>query len=164
MFTNQNAFQQLVRLWKSKDLLSRKYAKWRDVFLLLRDLRFWSAQDRLEETGVLDDWRDRMTWEREHLPCEIELFFSPSLANRTTASGKVRSAVEAAGGFVQHESVITEIRYHALSVRLPVQAVERLLAGERDLQARQRFSSSLQRLWTPSQGQSACICVLVVYL
>ncbi|MBM5817702.1 MAG: peptidase S8, partial [Cyanobacteria bacterium K_Offshore_surface_m2_239] len=56
------------------------------------------------------------------------------MADRTAASGKVRSAVEAAGGFVQHESVITEIRYHALSVRLPVKAVERLLAGERDLQ------------------------------
>jgi len=55
MFTNQKAFQQLVRLWKNKDLLPRGYAKWRDVFLLLRDLRFWSAQDRLEETGVLDD-------------------------------------------------------------------------------------------------------------
>lgn len=134
MFTNQTAFQQLVRLWKNKDSLPRGYAKWRDVFLLLRDLRFWSAQDRLEETGVLDDWRDRMTWERENLPCEIELFFYPSLADRTAASGKVRTAVEAAGGFVQHESVISDIRYHALSVSLPVQAVERLLAGERDLQ------------------------------
>jgi Subtilase family len=134
MFSNQKAFQQLVRLWKNKDSLPRGYAKWRDVFLLLRDLRFWSAQDRLEETGVLDDWRDRMTWERENLPCEIELFFYPSLADRTAASGKVRTAVEAAGGFVQHESVISDIRYHALSVSLPVQAVERLLAGERDLQ------------------------------
>ena len=134
MFTNQKAFQQLVRLWKNKDLLPRGYAKWRDVFLLLRDLRFWSAQDRLEETGVLDDWRDRMTWERENLPCEIELFFYPSLADRAAASGKVRTAVEATGGFVQHESVISDIRYHALSVSLPVQAVERLLAGERDLQ------------------------------
>jgi hypothetical protein len=75
-----------------------------------------------------------MTWERENLPCEIELFFYPSLADRTAASGKVRTAVEAAGGFVQHESVISDIRYHALSVSLPVQAVERLLAGERDLQ------------------------------
>jgi len=134
MFTNQKAFHQLVRLWKSKDSLPRGFGKWRDVFLLLRDLRFWSAQDRLDETGVLDDWRDRMTWERENLPCEIELFFYPSLADRTAASGKVRTAVEAAGGFVQHESVISDIRYHALSVSLPVQAVERLLAGERDLQ------------------------------
>jgi hypothetical protein len=134
MFTNQKAFQQLVRLWKSKDSLPRGYAKWRDVFLLLRDLRFWSAQDRLDETGVLDDWRDRITWEREHFPCEIELFFYPSSADRSRASAKVRSAVEAVGGSVHHESVIAEIRYHALSVRLPAQAVERLLAGERDLQ------------------------------
>jgi hypothetical protein len=131
MFTNQKAFQQLVRLWNNKDSLPRGYAKWRDVFLLLRDLRFWSAQDRLDETGVLDDWRDRITWEREHFPCEIELFFYPSSADRSSASAKVRSAVEAVGGSVHHESVIAEIRYHALSVRLPVQAVERLLAGER---------------------------------
>lgn len=134
MFTNQKAFHQLVRLWKSKDSFPRGLGKWRDVFLLLRDLRFWSAQDRLDETGILDDWRDRLTWERENLPCEIELFFYPSLADRTAASGKVRTAVEAAGGFVNHESVISDIRYHALSISLPVQAVERLLAGERDLQ------------------------------
>ncbi|MEB3301371.1 MAG: S8 family peptidase [Cyanobacteriota bacterium] len=134
MFTNQTAFQQLVRLWKNKDSLPRGYTKWGDVFLLLRDLRFWSVQDRLDETGVLDFWRDRMTWEREHFPCEIELFFYPSVADRLNASAKVRSAVEAAGGSVHYESVITEIRYHALSVRLPVQAVDGLLAGERDLQ------------------------------
>jgi uncharacterized membrane protein YbaN (DUF454 family) len=67
MLTNQKAFQQIVRLWKNKDSLPRGYRKRRYFFLLLRDLCFWSAQDRMEETGVLDDWRDRMRWEREYL-------------------------------------------------------------------------------------------------
>jgi uncharacterized membrane protein YbaN (DUF454 family) len=67
MITNQKAFQQVVRLWKNKDSLPRGHSKWRYFFLLVRDLCFWSAQDRMEETGVLDDWRDRMRWEREYL-------------------------------------------------------------------------------------------------
>lgn len=70
-------FRQLLKLWSTwqrGEDFQRGLTKWRDVFALLRDIRPWSVRDRLEETGVLEDWRGRLEWEREQLPCEIELW------------------------------------------------------------------------------------------
>ena len=137
VFTSQAAYRQLLHLWNTwqeGNDLPRGTRKWRDVFSHLRDIRFWSASDRLDETGVLEDWTGRLTWDVGLIPCEIELFFRRSPAERLAAANRVRSAVEAAGGLVHHEAVIEDIRYHVFSVRLPVQAVQQLLDGERDLQ------------------------------
>jgi hypothetical protein len=59
MFANQQAFRQLLKLWSTwqrGEDFQRGLTKWRDVFALLRDIRPWSVRDRLEETGVLEDW------------------------------------------------------------------------------------------------------------
>lgn len=137
VFTNQAAFRQLLNLWKTwqnGDELPRGTTKWRDVFSHLRDIRFWSAADRLDDTGVLEDWAYRLSCENRLLPCELELFFRRSPAQRLAAATRVREAVEAAGGSVQQEAVIEDICYHAFSVRLPIDAVQHLLDGGRDLQ------------------------------
>jgi hypothetical protein len=89
MFSNQNAFRQLLNLWniwQREERFGHGLAKWRDVFTLLRDIRGWSVRDRLEETGVLEDWRDRLQWQRDHLPCEIELWFRANEAQRRQAA------------------------------------------------------------------------------
>ncbi len=134
MFANQQAFQQLLSLWgiwqRGEDL-QRGLTKWRDVFALLRDIRPWSAHDRLEETGVLEDWRERLEWEREMLPCEIELWFRSDEYQRTAAAANVRTRVRELDGEVVSEAVIADIRYHAFAVRLPIAAVQELLNKDR---------------------------------
>ncbi len=130
MFTNFRAFQQLLSLWRtwqSRGKFQHGLAKWRQVFELLRDIRPWSVQDRLEETGVLDDWRDRLEWERENIPCEIELWFRADEQQRMAASVEVRAQVLELGGEVVSEATVPEIHYHALAVRLPITAVQSLL-------------------------------------
>jgi hypothetical protein len=57
---------------------------------LLRDIRPWSVRDRLEETGVLEDWRERLEWENaEQLPCEIELWFRSDRQQRQAAAASL---------------------------------------------------------------------------
>lgn len=134
MFANQLAFQQLLNLWNTwqrGENFQRGLTKWRDVFALLRDIRPWSVRDRLEETGVLLDWRDRLTWESQNVPCEIELWFRAGEQQRAVASVAVRGRVRELGGEVVSEAAIPEIHYHALAVRLPVSAVQALLDEDR---------------------------------
>lgn len=134
MFANQRAFRQLLNLWNTwqrGEEFQHGLTKWRDVFALLRDIRPWSVRDRLEETGVLEDWRDRLTWERQRMPCEIELWFRADEQQRAAASVAVRGRVQELGGEVVSEAAVPEIHYHALAVRLPVTAVQDLLDQDR---------------------------------
>lgn len=134
MLANQRAFKQLLNLWniwQRGDTFERGLTKWRDVFALLRDIRPWTANDRLEETGVLEDWRHRLEWQHERLPCEIELWFRADEHQRDAASAHVRGSVQELGGEVVSEAVIPDIQYHALAVRLPSPAIRDLLDRDR---------------------------------
>lgn len=134
MFANQQAFRQLLNLWRTwqqKEIFQTGLTKWRDVFALLRDIRPWSVHDRLEETGVLEDWRGRLERERETLPCEIELWFRSDEQQRSAAATQVRAKVQELNGVVVSEAVIADIHYHALAVRLPITAVRALLDEDR---------------------------------
>ena len=134
MFANQKAFRQLLTLWATwqrEQALGHGLTKWRDVFGLLRDIRPWSMRDRLEETGVLEDWQARLKSDQSHLPCEIELWFRGEPDLRTRASNQVRTQVQSLGGEVLSEAVIPEVRYHALAVRLPLAAVQDFLDADR---------------------------------
>lgn len=139
VFTNQEALRQIRRLWTTYvngDEFLRGTTKWRNVFALLRDIRPWGTKDRLEETGVLEDWRGRVAFaeqgfEREPAPCEIELWHREDARLRRLASGRVRQQVAGLQGQVLKEVVIPEIRYHAMSVLLPITAVEAILDESR---------------------------------
>ena len=137
MFSNQEAMQQLKARWVGwtrGDSWKRGETKWRDLFALLRDIRPWSSEDRLKETGILEDWADRIKWEKDTvLPCEIELWYRDSPAKRSAAAKSVRARVLDLGGEILSEADLEGIRYHALAVRIPVHAVESILnADERD--------------------------------
>ncbi len=147
VFTNQAAFGQLLRLWalwQSNSPFARGLAKWRDVFALLRDIRPWNATDRLEETGVLDDWSERVENGEEHVPCEIELWYRDDVGVRRAAASKVRARVAELSGMVLQEATVEGIRYHALAVRLPIQAVQQILDVESRTNVRLVQSEQIQ--------------------
>jgi hypothetical protein len=156
VFTNQAAFAQLLRLWgvwQSSAPFPRGLAKWREVFELLRDIRPWNASDRLEETGVLDDWSERVESGEEFVPCEIELWYRDSELTRNAASNSVRVRIAELGGIVLQEATVEGIRYHALAVRLPIQAVELMLDSES--RANVRLAQSEQIQFFRASGQMA---------
>ena len=133
VFSDQSAFQQLRRLWlrwQSDEGFTHGTAKWRDLFSQLHDIRPWSVEDRLNDTGVLADWHARLEWGPEQLPCEIELWFRSDDHRRAQAVEQVRFQVQQLGGTVLSEALLQDIHYHALAVQVPMVAVQSLLDND----------------------------------
>ena len=129
VFTNQSALEQMLSLWKrwqSDERLPRGLGKWKTLFQQLRDVRHWGVRDRLQETGVLEDWQERVDHGQELVPCEIELWYRRDPEQRRTTRNRVVGLVEDLAGRMITEADIEEIAYHALLVRLPVVRVRPL--------------------------------------
>ena len=137
VFTNQAALQQMISLWKdwlAGTKFRRGLGKWKTLFEQLRDVRHWDVQDRLQETGVLEDWWERIENGQEEVPCEIELWYRQDPEQRNKAQKRVSDLVEDLNGRVVATSAIPEICYHALSVRLPNTGVRPVFEeGDRDI-------------------------------
>jgi len=130
VFSSQRGLARILslwRLWLQDRELPYGLRKWEQVFAQLKDVRTWSVNDRLEETGVIDDWRLRVENDEEVLPCEIELWFRNDWRQRQRAHDRVTAAIAEVDGEVVSEAVIEEIRYHALLVKLPIASIRPLL-------------------------------------
>lgn len=131
ILSNHQALQQMLSLWNSwraGQELPWGFGKWSELFSQLRDVRPWGVRDRLYETGVLDDWKERVEHNAEMIPCEIELWFRADHRRRRAARDRVASIVQSLQGVVQNEAIIEEIGYHALLAQLPIGSVSPLIA------------------------------------
>lgn len=132
VFSNQQALNQMLSLWRrwqNGEVLPQGLRKWEELFTKLREIRPWGVRDRLLETGVLDDWNERIAHNAEVVPCEIELWYRQNLPARTAARDRVVALVASQQGRVLHQAIIEEIEYHALLVQLPVSAVQGIIRG-----------------------------------
>jgi hypothetical protein len=128
VMTNQKALAELLSVWDAwvrRDRKNPAVSAWRKVFAQLRQIRRWGVEDRLRDTGILKDWEDRKSLGGQ-IPVEVELWCRKE-TERAAAVARVTDYVGQAGGQVVHQSLIPEIAYHALLVRLPASAVERVL-------------------------------------
>jgi hypothetical protein len=140
IWSNQQALQQMISLWtryKDNPQMTFEYGltKFRDVFLQLKDIRRWGTQDRLEETGALDVWRDNLQdayFQEELIHCEIELWFRSDENKRTAAEQNVTSSIQQVGGQIVSQAIIPEIKYHALLATLPQSEIQNILNNNRD--------------------------------
>jgi len=127
VFSNQQALEQLLSLWnswKSGQRLHWGRGAWEDIFCQLRDVRRWGVRDRLLDTGVLDDWQERIEHDQETVPCEVELWFRSEPRMRSTAREEVARLVQRVRGEILGEAMIEDISYHALLAQLPIGQVE----------------------------------------
>lgn len=133
VMTNSVAVDQLISLfqqWQAdpKITFDRGLNPLKQVFAHLRDLRRWSAQDRVKETGLLDDWRQSVEIAgAQSVRAELELWFRSDAGVRQQAASAASQAVGASGGSVIATAVIEEIGYHGLLVELPRDAVQAVL-------------------------------------
>ena len=135
LMPDMEALRQLGSLW-ARWLAGRLVVgetPWRDVFQLLRDLRPWGPQDRVqpldaaelatEIEGLADDALVRL---------EVELIYRASGKTGSEAETEVRAAIAAYGGRVISRSRIDDIAYHAVLADLPVGAVRQIVEREMD--------------------------------
>lgn len=130
VLSNQQALQQMLSLWnawKAGQRLAHGLAKWGSLFAQLRDVRQWGVRDRLLETGVLDDWRERVEHNEEVVPCEIELWYRHDYRRRRAAFERITGLVGALEGQIMGHTTIDEIAYHAVLATLPVGAIRPFL-------------------------------------
>ncbi|MFA7482984.1 MAG: S8 family peptidase [Vulcanimicrobiota bacterium] len=125
LMSNQKAMTQILAYWdqwQSHGKVDRGFAPFKNVFSRLRDVRKWSVEDRLRETGLIEDWQQRVDDGYETVVGEIELWFHESQARRTGAESLVTALITEVGGQVVHRCVISEISYHAVLVEFPISA------------------------------------------
>jgi len=120
--TNQAALDEMLslwRLWLDDKRLPRGYAPWGHVFQQLKDVRYWSAADRVADTGLVEDWAEREAVGQDVVPFEVELWFRADRSRRESAETKVRHLIRELGGEVTDSALIEEIQYHAVAGNIP---------------------------------------------
>jgi len=132
--TNQQALNEMLSLWnRYRDdenmAFDRGFTRFREVFLSLKGIRRWSVQDRIEETGLLAEWEERLQIiGNQPIRFEIELWFRNNDGKRRNAVVQVTDLVEQLGGIIVSECKIEEITYHALLAEIPANTAHQLLA------------------------------------
>lgn len=124
------ALEQLESLWARwlDSKLVRGETPWSTVFELLRDLRPWGPQDRVQPVdasglaeaveGLGDD---------EPVRLEIELIYRSNAAAGAAAEEEVVAAIAARGGRIISRARLGDIAYHALLTDLPTWAVRQII-------------------------------------
>jgi hypothetical protein len=90
------------------------------LFNQLKDVRTWSINDRFENTGLIEEWNERVAAGQETIKFEIELWFRINDEKRRIASQNIRTLIEQAQGRILTEAIIPDIAYHAVLVETPI--------------------------------------------
>lgn len=131
--TNKTALRELVAMYNRyvenpDTVFDLGYAKFKEVFAQLRDVRFWDYRDRLDGSDFLEEWlREYEAFPEMSIRFQIELWFRNSPATRSKVQEEVRVLVESSGGKVLSCCVLPEIRYHALMVEVPTLALREIV-------------------------------------
>ena len=123
VMTDQQALRELhslFRRWQENpsNAFARGLAPWKRAFKHLHTIRPWDAEDRIRETGIWEDWQDRLQGGQENLPFAAELWFRANEGRREQAESHLRSIITSLDGEVIQQCVIPDIAYHAVLGRI----------------------------------------------
>jgi len=133
VMTNQRALDEMLSLWRryqnDPDMqFERGLTRFRDVFLCLKDIRRWSVQDRIEETVVLDAWREDLEHDGDRaIKFEVELWFRRTQDKQTEARQQLDALIQELDGSVLDDCIIADIAYHALLAEIPANAAQQII-------------------------------------
>lgn len=123
------ALRNLLSLWQRwrDGRLGHGEAAWRDVFSLLRDLRPWGPQDRVQRAdGSMLEREIEGCANEELVRLEVELVFRARGLVAKEREEEVSGTIEGQNGRVISVARIDDIAYHAVLADLPVVAVRRI--------------------------------------
>ena len=140
--SDQKAWLELFNLFKSWDKNSNvKFddglAPLKNAFIQLRKIRLWDVGDRLDDTGLLDDWKKRVESGQETVSFEIELWYRDNQLRRRAASEQIRRLIGELDGQFVTECIIQDIAYHAILGKIDITHIPDLLDRK---EARQKWS------------------------
>ena len=123
IITDQRALQELHSLFEkwqkdAETTFPRGLAPLKNAFKYLYAIRHWNAEDRIRETGIMDDWQERLQYEQEDVPFEAELWFRTNAQRREQAESQLRNIIASMDGEVIQQCVIPDIAYHAILGRI----------------------------------------------
>lgn len=135
VMSNAKAATQLVKLFDAwvanpKMTFQRGLTKFRTAFEQLRAIRRWGPEDRILETGLLENWKEHLELVGQYyspVQVEVELWYRRNARDRQQAESHLTSVILQSGGTVKSRSEIAGINYHALLVELPIQQVSAVL-------------------------------------
>lgn len=139
VLSNVRAMEEIFSLWESYG--RDKNTKFpdgktglRDVFDCLENISFWGYKQRIEETGILESWKEDLAdASLGDVKCEFELFYRNDASKRSKYEQELRDEIDALGGQVLDASVIPEIAYHAVLASVPRAVAESIINGNQNI-------------------------------
>jgi len=132
--SNDQGINELLTLWKqwkkNKKLPTGK-TKWRDVFNQTLKIRRWGIEETLQETGMIDRWRDQLdpAHPAEEIHCQIELFYRQNPEKRKQNETAITALLLGMEGRTLSPFIdMPDIAFHAVKAKLPADKVRHLLA------------------------------------
>ena len=134
VMTNQKALKELKKYWDKyqKDgVFKHGTTKFRDLFKQLKDIRPYSVEDRLRDTGFQDYIIEQKKYNYENVKFEIELFFRDDYRTRQQVLLEIKTLLQKNRGKIVQgsEATISEIRYNALIAEAPIEIFNDLSAN-----------------------------------
>ena len=124
VMSDQAALRQLRNLfnqWKNDpDMTFRRgLAPLKAAFLHLREIRPWGAEDRISETGIMEDLEARLQDGQEVIPFEVELWYRHDAQQREKAVSHLRALIASMDGEITQQCALHDIAYHAILGQAP---------------------------------------------
>ena len=136
ILTNQQALSQILSLWNNYSSnehfkFERGLTGFKHLFSTLKDVHQWGIQERIEDTGLLEEWNEELQDDQNNtVRTQIELFYRSAKHKRDSAECRITDLISSVGGTVISSSLIPEIQYHALLAEIPRAYAQRILNRE----------------------------------
>lgn len=133
IMSNQRALNEMLSLWRSyienpRMKFQRGLGRFKSVFLGLKDIRRWSVQDRLEDTGIIQYWKESVDISPDELiSFETELWFRNSALKRNENQQYINTVITELGGQITSSCQLEGIKYHALLTKLPARVIVEII-------------------------------------
>jgi len=120
--TDSQALNQLLTLWKryeSRQSFERGFGAWQQVFEQLREVRKWSVKDRLQETGMVEFWRDALAMGDPSITFAVELWFRSNPQVRRARLESLQAGAVALGGRLENPYEHEPTAFHGALATFP---------------------------------------------
>ena len=139
VMTDQRALQEIRSLfdrWKIDNNMKFPHglAPLKHVFGHLHTIRPWGAEDRIRDTGILEDWNNRIEYAQEVVPFEVELWFRGNQDRQRQAETDLGRIIESLNGEIVQRCVIPQIYYHGVLGKIPAESTRELFSETAELQ------------------------------